>query len=105
MEEPTCPNGTFSVGYNLDYSKDIYRIGLVIAGMLLLGTGMALVYRKTCLTGAIEGAPRLPVMEMDLNKAVAGVGMERGTNRKECKLAILKPMQPIIESWKSLWKG
>ena len=42
VEEPTCPNGTFSVGYNLDYYKDIYRIGLVIAGMLLLGTGMAL---------------------------------------------------------------
>ena len=75
VEEPTCPNGTFSVGYNLDYHKDIYKIELVIAGMLLLGTGMLVYWKKTCLTGAIEGAPRLPDMEMDLNKAVAGVEM------------------------------
>ena len=103
VEDPTCPNGTFSVGYNLDYYKDIYIIGR--------DSWHAAIGNRHGPIGKPTGRERLKVppgfpssMVMDLNKAVASVGM--GMNElKECKLAILKPTQPIIESWKSLWKG
>ena len=75
-----------SVGYTLDAWKewhvlclavlsvedieDIYLIGLMISGFLLLSSCMGLVYRKIGKTAALEGAPKLPVLIIELRKVV-----------------------------------
>ena len=85
--EPACPDGSYPAGYVMDsYGKfqllclanlniedveDVYLTVLMITGHLLIGMGIALVYRKICKTAGAPGAPRLPVMLIELSKAVA----------------------------------
>ncbi len=76
--EPVCPDGTFAAGYTRDAwerwqivclaalsvedIEDIYVFGTMITGILLIGLGFALGYRKIQKTGtAVQSLTRLPV--------------------------------------------
>ncbi len=76
--EPVCPDGTFAAGYTRDAwerwqivclaalsvedIEDIYLFGTMITGILLIGLGFALGYRKIEKTGtAVQSLTRLPV--------------------------------------------
>ncbi len=77
--EPVCPDGTFAAGYTMDAwerwrivclaalsvedIKDIYLFGTMITGLLLIGLGFALGYRRIQKMGtAVQSLTRLPVM-------------------------------------------
>ncbi len=77
--EPDCPDGTFAAGYTMDAwerwrivclaalsvedIEDIYLFGTMITGLLLIGLGFALGYRRIQKTGtAVQSLTRLPVM-------------------------------------------
>ncbi|ROL42397.1 hypothetical protein DPX16_8087 [Anabarilius grahami] len=77
--EPDCPAGTFAAGYTMDAwerwrvvclaalsvedIEDIYLFGTMITGLLLIGLGIALVYRDNRKTvTAVQNLTRLPVM-------------------------------------------
>ncbi len=77
--EPACPDGTFAAGYTMDAwerwrivclaalsvedIEDIYLFGTMITGLLLIGLGFALGYRRIQKTGtAVQSLTRLPVM-------------------------------------------
>ncbi len=77
--EPDCPDGTFAAGYTMDAwerwrivclaalsvedIEDIYLFGTMITGILLIGLGFALGYRKIQKTGtAVQSLTRLPVL-------------------------------------------
>ncbi len=65
--EPVCPDGTFAAGYTMDAwerwrivclaalsvedIEDIYLFGTMITGLLLIGLGFALGYRRIQKTG------------------------------------------------------
>ncbi len=65
--EPVCPDGTFAAGYmrdalerwqivclaalSVEDAEDIYLFGTMITGILLIGLGFALGYRKIRKTG------------------------------------------------------
>ncbi len=76
--EPDCPDGTFAAGYMMDAwerwrivclaalsvedIEDIYLFGTMIPGILLIGLGFALGYRKIQKTEtAVQSLTRLPV--------------------------------------------
>ncbi len=78
LGEPDCPDGTFAAGYTMDAwerwrivclaalsvedIEDIYLFGTIITGILLIGLGFALGYRKIQKTGtAVQSPTRLPV--------------------------------------------
>ncbi len=80
--EPVCPDGTHPAGYVLDEWKnwrvaclvplfvedieDLYLFGFLVGGLLLLGLGGALLYRKIGRTAAAKtGSPHLPVIIMN----------------------------------------
>ena len=85
--EPDCPAGTFAAGYTMDAwerwrvvclaalsvedIEDIYLFGTMITGFLLIGSGIALVYRgiKETVT-AVQSPTRLPVMIEAVGRAV-----------------------------------
>ncbi len=88
--EPNCPDGTFSAGYTMDAwdrwrvvclaalsvedIEDIYHdnIGTMITGLLLMGLGFALGYRRIQKTGtAVQSLTRLPVMIEVVGRAVS----------------------------------
>ena len=85
-EPAHCPEGTYAAGYTRDYYEswkvmclspldvedveDIFIFGFMIAGFLLIGLGIALVYRRIGKVAALNGAPRLPTMTMELSRAV-----------------------------------
>ncbi len=86
--EPDCPDGTFTAGYTMDAwerwrivclaalsvedSEDIYLFGTMITGILLIGLGFALGYRKIQKTGtAVQSLTRLPVMIEAVGRAVS----------------------------------
>ncbi len=75
--EPDCPDGTFAAGYTMDAwerwrivclaalsgedIEDIYLFGTMITGLLLIGLGFALGYRRIQKTGtAVQSPTRLP---------------------------------------------
>ncbi len=77
--EPVCPDGTFAAGYTMDAwgrwrivclaalsvedIEDIYLFGTMITGLLLIGLGFALGYRRIQKMGtAVQSLTRLPVM-------------------------------------------
>ncbi len=77
--EPVCPDGTFAAGYTRDAwekwqivclaalsiedAENIYLFGTMITGILLIGLGFALGYRKIRKTGtAVQSLARLPVL-------------------------------------------
>ncbi len=77
--EPDCPDRTFAAGYTMDAwerwrivclaaalsvedIEDIYLFGTMIKGILLIGLGFALGYRRIQKTGtAVQSPTRLPV--------------------------------------------
>ncbi len=86
--EPVCPDGTFAVGYTRDAwerwqivclaalsvedAEDIYLFGTTITGILLIGLGFALGYRKIRKTGtAVQSLTRLPVLIEAVGRAVS----------------------------------
>ncbi len=72
--EPVCPDGTFAAGYTRDAwekwqivclaalsvedAEDIYLFGTMITGILLIGLGFTLGYRKIRLPVLIEAVGR-----------------------------------------------
>ncbi len=79
--EPVCPDGTFAAGYTRDAwerwqivclaalsvedAEDIYLFGTMITGILLIGLGFDLGYRKIRKTGtAVQSLTRLPVLKL-----------------------------------------
>ncbi|ROJ62529.1 hypothetical protein DPX16_21515 [Anabarilius grahami] len=91
--EPDCPAGTFAAGYTMDAwerwrvvrlaalsvedIKDIYLFGTMITGLLLIGLGIALVYREIRKTvTAVQNLTRLPVM---IEAVGIAVSTETGT--------------------------
>ncbi len=95
--EPNCPDGTYPAGYTMDAwdrwrvvclaalsvedIEDIYLFGTMITGLLLIGLGFALGYRRIKETGtAVQSLTRLPVKEKLTetrtdNKSSRGIGM------------------------------
>ncbi len=86
--EPVCPDGTFAAGYTRDAwerwqivclaalsvedIEDIYLFGTMITGILLIGLGFALGYRKIQKTGtAVQSLTRLPVLVEAVGRAVS----------------------------------
>ncbi len=86
--EPDCPDGTFAAGYTMDAwerwrivclaalsvedIEDIYLFGTMITGLLLIGVGFALGYRRIQKTGtAVQSLTRLPVMIEAVGRAVS----------------------------------
>ncbi len=86
--EPDCPDGTFAAGYTMDAwdrwrivclaalsvedIEDIYLFGTMITGLLLIGLGFALGYRRIQKTGtAVQSLTRLPVMIEAVGRASA----------------------------------
>ncbi len=86
--EPACPDGTFAAGYTMDAwerwrivclaalsvedIEDIYLFGTMITGLLLIGLGFALGYRRIQKTGtAVQSLTRLPVMTEAVGRAVS----------------------------------
>ncbi len=86
--EPDCPDGTFAAGYTMDAwerwrivclaalsvedIEDIYLFGTMITGLLLIGLGFALGYRRIQKTGtAVKSLTRLPVMIEAVGRAVS----------------------------------
>ncbi len=86
--EPVCPDGTFAAGYTRDACErwqivclaalsvedieDIYLFGTMIMGILLIGLGFALGYRKIQKTGtAVQSLTRLPVLIEAVGRAVS----------------------------------
>ncbi len=85
--EPVCPDGTFAAGYTMDAwerwrivclaalsvedIEDIYLFGTMITGLLLIGLGFALGYRRIQKTGtAVQSLTRLPVMQWEERSAL-----------------------------------
>ncbi len=86
--EPNCPDGTYPAGYTMDAwdrwrgvclaalsvedIEDIYLFGTMITGLLLIGLGFALGYRRIKETGtALQSLTRLPVMIEAVGRAVS----------------------------------
>ncbi len=86
--EPVCPDGMFAAGYTRDAwerwqivclaalsvedIEDIYLFGTMITGLLLIGLGFALGYRKIQKTGtAVQSLTRLPAMTKVVGRAVS----------------------------------
>ncbi len=86
--ELVCPDGTFTAGYTRDAwerwqivclaalsvedIEDIYLFGTMITGILLIGLGFALGYRKIQKTGtAVQSLTRLPVLVEAVGRAVS----------------------------------
>ncbi len=86
--EPDCPDGTFAAGYTMDAwerwrivclaalsvedIEDIYLFGTMITGILLIGLGFALGYRRIQKTGtAVQSLTRLLVMIEAVGRAVS----------------------------------
>ncbi len=79
--EPVCPDGTFAAGYTRDAwekwqivclaalsvedAEDIYLFGTMITGILLIGLGFTLGYRKIRLPVLIEAVGRAVSNETD----------------------------------------
>ncbi len=85
--EPDCPDGTFAAGYTMDAWErwrivclaalsvediDIYLFGTMITGILLIGLGFALGYRRIQKMGtAVQSPTRLPVLIEAVGRAVS----------------------------------
>ncbi len=85
--EHDCPDGTFAAGYTMDAwerwrivclaalsvedIEDIYLFGTMITGILLIGLGFTLGYRRIQKTGTAVQSTRLPVMIEAVGRAVS----------------------------------
>ncbi len=102
--EPVCPDGTFAAGYTRDAwekwqivclaalsvedAEDIYLFGTMITGILLIGLGFTLGYRKIQKTGkAVQSLTRLPVLIEAVGRAVSN---ETGTINRNMDTIVMK---------------
>jgi len=85
--EPVCPGGMYAAGYmrnsweewrvvclailSVEDIEDLYIFGTVISGFLLIGLGIALVYRKIRKTVTAVQIPTLPDIIDGVSKAVS----------------------------------
>ncbi len=109
--EPVCPDGTFAAGYTRDAwekwqivclaalsvedAEDIYLFGTMITGILLIGLGLTLGYRKIQKTGtAVQSLTRLPVLIEAVGRAVSNetetINRDRNMDTIMMKLAALE---------------
>ncbi len=105
--EPVCPDGTFAAGYTRDAwerwqivclaalsvedIEDIYLFGTMITGILLIGLGFALGYRKIQKTGtAVQSLTRLPVLVEAVGRAVSIETINRNMDSITMKLTALQ---------------
>ncbi len=105
--EPVCPDGTFAAGYTMDAwerwrivclaalsmedIEDIYLFGTMITGILLIGLGFALGYRRIQKTGtAVQSLSRLPVMIEAVGRAVSIETINRNMDSIMEKLTALQ---------------
>ena len=84
--EPACSDGTFAAGYmrdswaqwrvvclailSVEDIEDLYIFGTMITGFLLIGSGIAQVYRKIRKTETAARGPKLPDMIEAVGRAV-----------------------------------
>ncbi len=116
--EPVCPDGTFAAGYTRDAwerwqivclaalsvedIEDIYLFGTMITGLLLIGLGFALGYRKIQKTGtAVQSLTRLPAMTEAVGRAVSVVTETINRNMDSFK-TINRNMDCIMEKLTAL---
>ncbi len=111
--EPVCPDGTFAAGYTMDAwerwqivclaalsvedIEDIYLFGTMITGLLLIGLGFALGYRKIQKTGtAVQSLTRLPAMTEAVGRAV-NIATETINRNMDSIKTINRNMDCILE--------
>ncbi len=111
--EPVSPDGTFAAGYTRDAwerwqivclaalsvedIEDIYLFGTMITGLLLIGLGFALGYRKIQKTGtAVQSLTRLPAMTEAVGRAVS-IATETINRNMDSIKTINRNMDCILE--------
>ncbi len=111
--EPVCPDGTFAAGYTRDAwerwqivclaalsvedIEDIYLFGTMITGLLLIGLGFAVGYRKIQKTGtAVQSLTRLPAMTEAVGRAVS-IATETINRNMDSIKTINRNMDSIVE--------
>ncbi len=111
--EPVCPDGTFAAGYTRDAwerwqivclaalsvedIEDIYLFGTIITGLLLIGLGFALGYRKIQKTGtAVQNLTRLPALTEAVGRAVS-IATETINRNMDSIKTINRNMDCILE--------
>ncbi len=111
--EPDCPDGTFAAGYTRDVwerwqivclaalsvedIEDIYLFGTMITGLLLIGLGFALGYRKIQKTGtAVQSLKRLAAMTEAVGRAVS-IATETINRNMDSIKTINRNMDCILE--------
>ena len=89
--EPACPDGTFAAGYmrdsweqwrvvclailSIEDIEDLYIFRTMITGYLLIGLGIALVYRKIRKSETAVKGPKLPDMFEAVGRAIGAQTM------------------------------
>ena len=84
--EPACPDGTFAAGYmrdsweqwrvvclailSIEDIEDLYIFGTMITGFLLIGLGIAQVYRKIRKSKTAVIGPKRPDMSEAVGRAI-----------------------------------
>ncbi len=116
--EPVCPDGTFAAGYTRDAwerwqivclaalsvedIEDIYLFRTMITGLLLIGLGFALGYRKIQKTGtAVQSLTRLPAMTEAVGRAVS-IATETINRNMDSIKTINRNMDYIMEKLTAL---
>ncbi len=111
--EPVCPDGTFAAGYmrdewerwqivclaslSVEDIEDIYLFGTMITGLLLIGLGFALGYRKIQKTGTtVQSLTRLPAMTEAVGRAVS-IATETINRNMDSIKTINRNMDCILE--------
>ncbi len=119
--EPVCPDGTFAAGYTRDAwekwqivclaalsvedAEDIYLFGTMITGILLIGLGFTLGYRKIRKTGtAVQSLTRLPVLIEAVGRAV-NASCRRACcrpRRASCRPQVVQEVDEAALTWETL---
>ncbi|XP_076745540.1 uncharacterized protein LOC143420881 [Maylandia zebra] len=114
LGEPECPGGTFPAGYTMDGwqtwrvvclaglsiedAEDIYLFGTVITGFLLIGVGLALVYRRNKRAEpAVQTPPRLPAGLKAMVRGTTSHNERSMVNTLETLTAAVKAQNNTIE--------
>lgn len=126
--EPVCPDGTFVAGYVMDGwerwrvaclsvlsvedVEDVYLLGTMITGQLLIGLCCALVYQQIGkMTAAVQGLQRLPVVIFETcrvvgnqNDAISELKRELAVALSQLKRDVDNKMDVILEELLTLQK-
>ncbi len=116
--EPVCPDGTFAAGYTRDAwenawclaalsveDADIYLFGTMITGILLIGLGFTLGYRKIRKTGtAVQSLTRLPVLIEAVGRAVSNETETINWNMDAIMMKLTALPEIRMDKDNELWK-